>query len=94
MFCGIRNVTLHSLGAALLQIGRWKSMDTEDVVLVCKAAAKPSRLGPRYDDLTTKCLYCDFGFGADLNKPQLQGAIYESVVYELEQMGGVLEAGS
>jgi hypothetical protein len=94
MFCGIRNVTLHSLGVALLQIGRWESLDTEDVVLVRKAAAKPSRLGPRYDELTTKCLYCDFGFGADLNKPQLQGAIYESVVYELEQMGGVLEAGS
>ncbi|KAK4119060.1 hypothetical protein N657DRAFT_320617 [Parathielavia appendiculata] len=91
MLCGIRNVTLHSLGVALLQIGRWECLDTEDIIAVRKAASKPSRLGPRYDELTTRCLYCDFGFGADLNKPQLQGAIYENVVYELEQMVGLLE---
>lgn len=91
MLCGIRNVTLHSLGVALLQIGWWECLDTEDIVAVRKAASKPSRLGPRYDELTAKCLYCDFGFGADLNKPQLQGAIYENVVYELEQMVGLLE---
>ncbi len=91
ILCGIRNVTLHSLGVALLQIGRWECLDSEDIVVVRKAAAKPSRLGPWYDELTAKCLYCDFGFGADLNKPQLQGAIYENVVYELEQMVGVLD---
>ncbi|KAK3291113.1 uncharacterized protein B0H64DRAFT_435993 [Chaetomium fimeti] len=90
---GIRNVTLHSLGVALLQIGRWEVMDADDLVSVRKAAAKPSRLGPRYDELTAKCLYCDFGFGADLNKPQLQGAIYESVVHELEEMVALLEGG-
>jgi hypothetical protein len=93
VLCGIRNVTLHSLGAALLQIGRWQALNTDDVVLVRKLAAKPSRLGPRYDELTAKCLYCDFGFGADLNKPQLQGAIYESVVFELEEMVSMLEGG-
>jgi len=94
LLCGIRNFTLHSLGAALLQIGRWEAMDTEDVVLVRKAAAKPSRLGPRYDELTARCLYCDFGYGGDLNKPQLQGAVYENVVYELEQMVGLLEGNA
>ncbi|KAH6640131.1 hypothetical protein F5144DRAFT_609192 [Chaetomium tenue] len=93
LLCGIRNITLHSLGVALLQIGRWEAMDTEDLVLIRKVAAKSSRLGPRYDELTAKCLYCDFGFGADLNKPQLQGAIYESVVHELEQMVALLEGG-
>jgi hypothetical protein len=93
LLCGIRNVTLHSLGVALLQIGRWEAVDTEDLVLIRKVAAKPSRLGPRYDELTAKCLYCDFGFGADLSKPQLQGAIYESVVHELEEMVAVLERG-
>ncbi|KAK4144172.1 uncharacterized protein C8A04DRAFT_28074 [Dichotomopilus funicola] len=91
LLCGIRNLTLHSLGVALLQIGRWEHLDTQDIVAMRKAAAKPSRLGPRYDELTAKCLYCDFGFGADLNKPQLKGAIYEDVVYELEQMVGMLE---
>jgi hypothetical protein len=30
LLCGIRNVTLHSLGVALLQIGRWQAIDTED----------------------------------------------------------------
>ncbi|KAH6843468.1 hypothetical protein B0I37DRAFT_218296 [Chaetomium sp. MPI-CAGE-AT-0009] len=93
LLCGIRNVTLHSLGVALLQIGRWEAIDTDDLVSVRKAAAKPSWLGPRYDELTAKCLYCDFGFGADLNKPQLQGAIYESVVHELEEMVALLEGG-
>ncbi|KAH6631003.1 hypothetical protein B0J18DRAFT_117827 [Chaetomium sp. MPI-SDFR-AT-0129] len=93
VLCGIRNPTLHSLGVALLQIGRWEHLDTQDIVAMRKVAAKPSRLGPRYDELTARCLYCDFGFGADLNKPQLQGAIYENVVYELEQMVEML-AGS
>lgn len=92
VFCGIRNTTLYSLGVALLQIGGWEPLDATDVVLVRKAAAKPCRLGPRYNDLVNKCLYCDFGFGADLNKPQLQGAVYESVISELEQMTDMLEA--
>ncbi|KAK4233259.1 hypothetical protein C8A03DRAFT_39047 [Achaetomium macrosporum] len=91
LLCGIRNVTLHSLGVALLQIGRWELLHTQDLVVIRKAAAKPSRLGPRYDDLTARCLWCDFGFGADLNKPQLQEAIYERVIHELEQMVDLLE---
>ncbi|KAK4234763.1 hypothetical protein C8A03DRAFT_37423 [Achaetomium macrosporum] len=91
MLCGIRNVTLHSLGVALLQIWRWELFDTQDLVVIRKAPAKPSRLGPRYDDLTTSCLWCDFGFGADHNRPQLQGAIYKTVIYELEQMVDLLE---
>ncbi|KAK4097772.1 hypothetical protein N658DRAFT_261043 [Parathielavia hyrcaniae] len=86
MLCGIRNATVHSLSVALLQIGRWECLDEEDIVAVRKAALRPSRLGPRYDELTKRCLYCDFGVGADLDTPQLQGAIYENVVSELEQM--------
>jgi len=86
VFCGIRNVTLHSLGVALLQIGRWQVLDADDVVQVRRAAAKPSPLGTRYDELTRRCLYCDFGLGADLNRQELQAAIYENVVSELEDM--------
>jgi hypothetical protein len=52
LLCGIRNVTLHRLDVVLLQIGRWEAIDTEDLVLIHKAAAKPSRLGPRYDEMT------------------------------------------
>lgn len=91
MHFGIRNVTIYNLGAALLQIGRWEALDASDVVLIREKAAAPSRLGPRYDDLTARCLYCDFGLGGDLNKPQLQGAVYENVVAELEQMVALLE---
>ncbi len=94
MYFGIRNVTIYNLGAALLQIGRWESLDAGDVVVIREKAAAPSRLGPRYDDLTAKCLYCDFGLGGDLNKPQLQGAVYENVVAELEQMVNLLEGNS
>ncbi len=91
MYFGIRNVTIYNLGAALLQIGRWEALDAGDVVVIREKAEAPSRLGPRYDDLTAKCLYCDFGLGGDLNKPQLQGAVYENVVAELEQMVALLE---
>ncbi|KAK1754017.1 hypothetical protein QBC47DRAFT_325149 [Echria macrotheca] len=91
MFCGIRNVTLHSLGVALLQIGRWEELDAGDVVQVRRAAEKPSPLGTRYDELTMRCLYCDFGLGADLNKQDLQAAIYENVVCELEEMARAME---
>ncbi len=91
MYFGIRNATIYNLGAALLQIGRWEALDAGDVVLIREKAGTPSRLGPRYDDLTAKCLYCDFGLGGDLSKPQLQGAVYENVVAELEQMVALLE---
>ncbi|KAK4097715.1 hypothetical protein N658DRAFT_500138 [Parathielavia hyrcaniae] len=86
ILCGIRNPSVHSLGVALLQIGQWECLEDKDIVAVRKAASRPSRLGPRYDELTERCLYYDFGFGADLNTPQLQGAIYENVVSELEQV--------
>lgn len=94
LFCGIRNVTIYNLGVALLQIGRWETLDTDDIVKVRKVAGKASRLGPRYDTLTEKCLYCDFGFGDDLEKPQLQSAVYESVVCELEHMTRLLESAA
>ena len=94
LFCGIRNTTLYSLGAALLQIGHWAILDLTDVVAVRKAGAKPSRLGPRYDELTERCLSCDFGYGADLSRPQLQNAVYGSVIHELEEMVALFEGGS
>jgi hypothetical protein len=94
LFCGIRNLTLYNLGVALLQIGRWETLETDDIIKVRKAAGKASRLGPRYDALTEKCLYCDFGFGDDLEKPQLQSAVYDSVICELEHMTKLLESAA
>jgi hypothetical protein len=86
---GIRNIIMYRLGAALLQISRWELLDVCDVVQLRRKAEQPSRLGPRYDDLARKCLYCDFGFGSDLGKRQLQYAVYTDVVCELEQIVGL-----
>ncbi|KAI9146995.1 Short chain dehydrogenase virK [Paramyrothecium foliicola] len=87
--CGIRNLTMHSLGVALLQIGQWSAIDLDNVVEVRKIADftnQNSRLGPRYQSITQQCLDCDFGFGKDLSQPELQAAIYKDVVCELESL--------
>ncbi|KAF0323089.1 hypothetical protein GQ607_009633 [Colletotrichum asianum] len=86
LFCGIGNLTLHSLGVALLQIDRWARVEPGDILKVRKMALRPSSLGPRYQEITQKCLRCDFGYGSDLMKPRLQEAVYENVVGTLEKM--------
>ncbi|KAK1852086.1 hypothetical protein CCHR01_05326 [Colletotrichum chrysophilum] len=91
LFCGIDNSTLHSLGVALLQIGRWTRVEPEDVLKVRKLALRASSLGPRYHEITQKCLRCDFGYGSDLTKPRLQEAVYENVIGALETMISSLE---
>ncbi|KKP02601.1 hypothetical protein THAR02_05289 [Trichoderma harzianum] len=83
---GVRNVTLYSLGAALLAIGRWERIDHNDIEGVRRLASQSCYLGPVYQELTQKVLDCDFGYGKDLKKPRLQEAIYEMVVLELESM--------
>lgn len=92
--CGIRNLTMHSLGVALLQIGQWDPLRPDNIVEIRKAAdlaGRDSRLGPRYQRLTQKCLDCDFGFGKDLAQPELQSAVYRDVVCELEDLVSSLE---
>jgi hypothetical protein len=91
--CGINNMTLHSLGVALLQIDRWTRIEPEDVLKVRKLAVRGSTLGPRYQELTHKCLSCDFGYGSDLKRPQLQKAVYDNVVGVLEGMISSLDLG-
>lgn len=83
---GVRNMTLHSLGVVLLQIGRWNRVDPDDVLQVRRLARQESHLGRRYRDLMQKCLHCDFGCGSNLTRPQLQQAVYEDVVEELDAM--------
>lgn len=83
---GIRNLPVYSLGVVLLQIGHWASLDAGDIVQVRRLAGRSCRLGPRYRVLTQRCLDCDFGFGADLHKPQLRQAIQDSVLSELTAM--------
>lgn len=91
LFCGIDNLTLHSLGVALLQIDRWTRVEPGDVLKVRKMALRSSSLGPRYQEITQKCLRCDFGYGADLTKPRLQEAVYDNVVCSLQKMISSLE---
>ncbi|KAK2063389.1 hypothetical protein LY76DRAFT_563343 [Colletotrichum caudatum] len=86
LFCGISNLTLHSLGVALLQIDRWTRVEPGDILKVRKMASRSSLLGARYQEITQKCLRCDFGYGSDLAKPRLQQAVYENVVGALETM--------
>ncbi|PVH71685.1 hypothetical protein DL98DRAFT_503310 [Cadophora sp. DSE1049] len=93
IFCGIHNMTLHSLGVALLQIDRWTRVELEDVLKVRKMAMRAS-LGPRYQEITQKCLACDFGYGWDLARPQLQRAVYDDVVGALETMISSLDIKS
>lgn len=89
---GVRNLTLWSLGTILLQIGTWSVLkSSEDVVEVRKLSTQVSALGPRYRDLTRRCLECDFGYGDDLTRPRLQQAVYEGLVCELSEMISCLE---
>ncbi|KAH8911086.1 hypothetical protein BR93DRAFT_975133 [Coniochaeta sp. PMI_546] len=83
---GIRNMTLHNLGVVLLQIGTWNRVQPDDVLQVRRRAQQVPRLGPKYRDLMQKCLNCDFGCGSNLTRPQLQQAVYEDVVEELDAM--------
>lgn len=89
---GVRNLALWSLGAILLQVGQWSTLESlEDVVTVRKLSMQASNLGPRYRDLTKRCLDCDFGYGDDLTKPRLQQAVYEGLVGELSEMISTLD---
>ncbi|KAH8900697.1 hypothetical protein GQ53DRAFT_632333 [Thozetella sp. PMI_491] len=83
---GVRNITLYSLGAALLAIGRWERVDPNDIEGIRRLASQSSYLGRAYQELTQKVLDCDFGYGKDLKTPRLQEAIHETVVLELESM--------
>lgn len=84
---GVRNLTLWSLGTILLQIGRWNRIESPgDVATIRKLSSQVSALGPRYQELTKRCLECDFGHGEDLSKPRLHRAVYENLVRALSDM--------
>lgn len=91
---GVRNLTLWSLGAVLLQIGTWSTIEQlDDVAKIRRLAQRVPMLGKRYRDLTKQCLECDFAFGDDLSKPRLQQAVYENVVCGLSDMIRSLDIG-
>ncbi|KAM7194208.1 hypothetical protein V8F33_007354 [Rhypophila sp. PSN 637] len=86
---GVTNLTLHSLGAALLQIDQWSAtgvIQPQDVPAIRKMALRPSSLGPRFDDIIQRCIKCRFNYGFDLNRPQMQKEVYDKLVTPLEDM--------
>ncbi|KAH7324394.1 hypothetical protein B0I35DRAFT_424073 [Stachybotrys elegans] len=88
---GVRNLSLYSLGVALLQVDSWQVLDMHDVVKVRKLSKHTSRLGPRYQNVVYRCLECDFGYGSDFESADLQRAFYRTVVSELETLIEVLD---
>lgn len=91
---GIGNMSLASLGLALLGIGYRKDVrslgsdtDPHQVVTARKlVAGLHTSMGPRYQNIVRRCLGCDFGFGGDLSRAELQSAVYSDVVCPLEDM--------
>lgn len=92
-YFGINNTTLFFLGVALLELAHWKPLealrteqDPNEIMTARRLASRPTPLGPRYQEVLRKCLQCNFGFGTDLNKKELQAAVYGDVVCQLEKM--------
>ncbi|KAF2792303.1 hypothetical protein K505DRAFT_55457 [Melanomma pulvis-pyrius CBS 109.77] len=92
-YFGINNTTLFFLGVALLELAHWKPLeslstpqDPNEILTARRLASRPTPLGSRYQEIARKCLQCNFGFGTDLNKKELQTAVYGEVVCQLEKM--------
>lgn len=91
---GISNMTLASLGLALLEIGLRgdvqslrRGNDPHEVVTARKLLiGLHTQMGPKYQDIVRRCIQCDFAFGTDLSKKELQSAVYSDVVCPLEDM--------
>ncbi|KAF2190739.1 hypothetical protein K469DRAFT_697968 [Zopfia rhizophila CBS 207.26] len=92
-YFGINNMTLLSPGLALLELAHWKPLeslstqqDPNSILTARRLASRPTMLGPKYQEIVRKCLQCNFEFGTDLNKKELQAAVYRDVVRQLEKM--------
>lgn len=91
---GINNTTLFFLGVALLELAHWKPLeslivpqDLNEILTARRLASRPTPLGStKYQEIVRKCLQCNFGFGTDLSKKELQTAVYGDVVCQLEMM--------
>lgn len=89
----IDNLTLFSLGVALLEIDRWSPLsqirldeDPDDVATAMRAAQQVTVLGKCYGEIVQRCMKCHFGSGHDLSKVELQSAIYTNVVCPLQRL--------
>lgn len=90
---GINNSTLFCLGIALLELGYIKPLEAlceeqaQDPIFTARRLAESDHpLGLRYQRIVQRCLQCNFGFGTNLSKKELQSAVYGDVVCHLEEM--------
>jgi hypothetical protein len=88
---GINNTVLFSLGVALLELAYHQPLenmsDEHDLIAAArKKAMLGYPLGRKYQRIVQQCLQCDFGMGSDLNRKDLQSAVYGDVICPLEEM--------
>ena len=96
---GINNMTLFFLGVALLEIAHWKPIEdqmttkdlNDEVFAARRISSQPTQLGPVYQKIARKCLQGNFGTEPDLGHKNLQTAVYNDVICELESMLQKLE---
>jgi hypothetical protein len=90
---GVDNLTLFCLGIAMIEIAYWKPIanlredyDNDNIDTARRLANGSTGLGKRYDETIRKCLRCDFAFGVDLNRIELQSAVYGGVICPLQDL--------
>lgn len=89
---GIHNMALFSLGVALVEIAHRKplqSMRSEgehDIAAARRLAGRPTYLGPKYTTLVQRCIRGDFGVGNSIETDELQSAVHNKVVCQLEEL--------
>ncbi|KAF2993686.1 hypothetical protein E8E13_001616 [Curvularia kusanoi] len=92
---GITNPTLFHLGVAFLEIAYWcpieakiAECDENNPVITARRLQRDQSppLGSKFHKITKQCLSCDFGFGDELSKRELQSAVYTSIVCGLEDL--------
>ncbi|KAI1500910.1 hypothetical protein F5X99DRAFT_409534 [Biscogniauxia marginata] len=97
---GVYNKVLWSLGAALLEIGHWETLDRlrsssaggvgcdnddfNDILAARQLSKRKTMLGGKYDEMVRKCLRCDFGQGENLGTRELEEAVYGNIVCPLQ----------
>ncbi|KAJ8113477.1 hypothetical protein OPT61_g4410 [Boeremia exigua] len=91
---GIENPSIFSLGLALLQIGRWELIEDQlceqdqnnEILAARRLVCRTSHLGPKYEELTRRCLQCNFGCSTELEDEDLKAALYNDVVRRLDAL--------
>lgn len=102
----VRNRLLFGLGVMLLELAFQKPLvemikdsdmdathtgNTEFLTADRLSRQVSSHMGPRYAEVTKKCIHCYFASGNNLKQPKLQAEFYQDVVCELEKLEGMLK---